>query len=94
VGRDRSGGGSRRCAGGLLIVGSCPESAAECASKAADRVLRRTNAGAYGEQDGTKVQCDGSDGRCRVARAFLCWCSSDSVVLGAGCGFFRCSTEL
>jgi len=55
VGRDRSGGGSRRCAGGLLVVGSCPGSAAECASTAADWVSRRTGVGACGERDNTEV---------------------------------------
>jgi len=30
------------------------------------------SASACGERDDTKVQCDGSDGRCRVARAFFC----------------------
>ena len=64
VGRDMSGCGSRRCAGGLLVVRSCPGSAA-------DRVSRRTGAGAYGERDGTEVQCDGSDGRRRVTHAFF-----------------------
>jgi len=38
VDRDRSGGGLRRCAGGLLAVGSCPGSEAECASAVVDRV--------------------------------------------------------
>jgi len=71
VGHDRSDGGSRRCAGGMLGVGSCSGSAAKCASKVADRVSRRTGAGACGERDGTKVQCDGSDARRRVARAFF-----------------------
>jgi len=74
VGRDRSGGGSRRCAGGLLGVGLCPGSAS------ADRVSRRIDAGACGEQDDTEVQCDDSDGRRRVTRAFLCWCSSDGAI--------------
>ena len=93
VGRDRSGGGSRRCAGGLLVVGSCPGSATECASAAADRVSRRTGAGACGERDDTKVQCDGSDGRRKVVRAF-CWSSSDGAMLGAGVAVFRCGIEL
>jgi len=39
VGHDRSDGGSRRCAGGLLVVGSCPGSVA-------DRVSQQTGAGA------------------------------------------------
>ena len=73
VGRDRCGGGSRRCASGLLGVGLCPGSAKECAS-------------ACGELDDMKVQCDGSDRRRRVAHAFFCWCSSDGAVLGTGCG--------
>ena len=88
MGRDRSGDGSRRCTSGLLGVGSCPGNAAECASKATDRVSRQTGVGAYGERDGTEVQCDGSDGRRRVARAFFYWCSSDGAVLDAGCGCF------
>jgi len=71
VGRNKSGGGSRRCAGGLLGVGSCPGSVVECASKATDRVSRRKGAGACGERDDTKVQCDDSDGRRKVARAFF-----------------------
>jgi len=90
VGRDRSSGTSRRCA-----VGSCPSNAAECTSKAAecaskttDRVSRRTGACACGEQDNMEVQCDGSDGRHRVACAFFCWCSSDDAVLSAECGCF------
>jgi len=82
VGRDRSGGGWRCCACGLLVVGSCPGSAA------ANRVSQRTGAGACGERDDTKVQCDGSDERRRVARALFCWCSNDGAVLGTGCGFF------
>ena len=57
VGCDKSGGGSRRCAGGLLVVGSCPGNAT------ADRVSRRTDAGACSERDDTEVQCDGSDER-------------------------------
>jgi len=56
VDRDRSGSGSRRCAGGLLAVGSCPGNAA------ADRVSWRTSAGACGERDGTEMQCDDNDG--------------------------------
>ena len=36
MGRDRSGGGSRRFASDLLVVGSCPGSAAECANAAAE----------------------------------------------------------
>jgi len=46
---NRCGGGSQRCVGGLLVVGSCPGSATECASAAADRVLQQTCAGACGE---------------------------------------------
>ena len=94
VGRDRSGGGSRRCASALLAVGLCPGSAAECANVAADRVSQRTGAGACGERDGTEVQCDGSDRRRRVARAFFCRCSSDGAVLGAGCGCFSLRHEV
>ena len=82
------------CAGGLLGVGSCLGSAAECASKAANRVSRRTGAGACGERDGTEVQYDGSDGRRRVACAFFCWCSNDDAVLGAGCGYFSLRHEV
>jgi len=40
VGRDRSDGGSRRCASGLLVVGLCLGSAKEWASVAADHVSR------------------------------------------------------
>jgi len=71
VGRDRSGGDLRRCVGGLLVVGSIPGSAAESACAVADRVSRRTDAGVCGERDDTEVQCDGSDGRRRVARTFF-----------------------
>jgi len=49
VGRDRSGGDSRRCAGGLLAIGLCPGNSAECASAVADRVSWRTGASACGE---------------------------------------------
>jgi len=49
VGRDRSGGDSQRFAGGLLGVGSCPGSVAECVSKAVDRVSQRTGASSCGE---------------------------------------------
>jgi len=56
VGRDRSGGVSQCCAGGLLVVGSCPGSAAECVTIAADRVSQETGAGACNERDGTEVQ--------------------------------------
>jgi len=94
VGRDMSGDDSRRCAGGLLGVGSCPGSATECVSKAADRVSRKIGAGACSERDSTEVQCDGSDGRRRVARAFFYWCSSDSAVLSAGCGCFSLRHEV
>ena len=80
--------GLRCCAGGFLAVRSCPNSAAECASAVTDRVSRRTGADACGERDGTEVQCDDSDGRRRVARAFFCWCNSDNAVLGAGYGCF------
>jgi len=55
---------------------------------------RIAGAGACGEQDGTEVQCDGSDGKCRVACAFFCWCSSDGAVLGAGCGCFSLRHEV
>ena len=78
----------------MLGVGSCPDSAAECASKAADRVSRRTVAGACGERDDTEVQCDDSDGRRRMASAFFCWCSSENAVLGAGCGSFSLRHEV
>jgi len=88
VGHDRSGGGSQRCACGLLIVGSCASNATECASAATDRVSRRTGAGACDERDGTEVQCDDNDGRRRVTRAFFNWCISDGAVLDAGCGCF------
>jgi len=88
VGRDRSGGNSRHCAGGLLAVGSCPGNAAECASAVADRVSRRIGAGACGERDGMEVQCDDIDGRRMVAHAFFYRCISDGVVLGAGCACF------
>ena len=87
MGRDRSGGGSQRCAGGLLGVGLCPGSAA-------NRVSRRTGASAYSERDRTKVQCDGSDGRRRVTRAFFYWCNSDDAVLGAGCSYFSLHHEV
>jgi len=55
VGHNRSGGDSRRCAGGLLKVGSCPGNAAKCVSKATDCVSRRTGAGACGERDGACI---------------------------------------
>jgi len=94
VGRNKSGGSSRRCAGGLLTVGSCQGSAVECASATTDRVLRRTGANACGERDDTEVQCDSSDGRRRVARAFFYWCSSDGVVLGARYDYFSLRHEV
>ena len=56
-----------------------------------DRVSWRTNACACDERDGTEVQCDGSDGRRRVTRAFFYWCNNHGAVLGMGCGcFFFC----
>ena len=64
VGRDKSGGDSRFCAGGLLAVGACPGSAAT------DRISRRIGVGACGERDGTEVECDDTDRRRKVARAF------------------------
>jgi len=94
VGRDRSGGVSRRSADGLLVVGSCPGSAAKCASATTYHVLRRTGAGACGERDDTEVQCDGSHGRRRVTLAFFCWCNSDGAVLGAGGGCFSLQHEV
>ena len=51
-------------------------------------VSQQTGAGACGERDGTEVQCNVSNGRRRVARAFFYWCNSDGAVLGAGCGCF------
>jgi len=94
VGRDRSGGSSRRCAGGLLVVGSCPGSAAKCANAMTNSVSRGTGASACSERDRTEVECDGSNRRRRVARAFFCWCSSDGAVLGAGCGCFSLRHEV
>ena len=94
VGRDRSGGGSRRCAGGLPAVGSCPGNVAKCVGATTDRVLQRTGTGARGERDDTEVQCDGSDRRRKVARAFFYWCSSDGAVLGMGSGCFSLRHEV
>jgi len=55
VGRNRSGGGLRRCASGLLAVESCAGNAVECTTAVPDRVSQRTGVGVCSERDNTEV---------------------------------------